>query len=211
VVRPASAAALAALGLALTVSPALAHITVSPSQSPAGTEERYTLRVPTEKAVPTVGLHLDFPDEVVVIGFQPKPGWDRVVDRGPDQQIVGVTWSGGSIGPGEFDEFSFEARNPKERGRVTWRAVQAYADGSRIEWTGPQTSDTPAPITTILAPGGLAAGASVGTTAAIAPASSVSSASSDTGLLVALVATVVGLLGLILSIVSLAARRWPRP
>jgi hypothetical protein len=61
------------------------------------------------------------------------------------------------------------AVNPKTDARLEWPAYQTYADGQRVEWTGPEGSKSPASATTIAA---APASASTPGTAAAAPAQS---------------------------------------
>ena len=48
---------------------------MSPKESAAGASEKYTMRVPNEKAVPNVRIEAEFPAAVVVTEFEAKPGW----------------------------------------------------------------------------------------------------------------------------------------
>jgi hypothetical protein len=55
-----------------------------------------------------------------------------------------------TIKPGEFAEFAFMARNPKQVGEVRWEAVQRFADSSSTEWTGPAKDKHPASVTRVI-------------------------------------------------------------
>lgn len=44
-------------------------------------------------------------------------------------RIVAITWTM-EIKPGEFAEFSFLARNPKEGAQIVWKVRQRYTDGT---------------------------------------------------------------------------------
>jgi hypothetical protein len=61
-----------------------------------------------------------------------------------------VMWSM-RIGPGEFAEFAFVARNPQEGEALVWRATQRFADGTSTQWTGAPGTKQPAPVTTLMA------------------------------------------------------------
>jgi hypothetical protein len=52
-----------------------AHITIWPKESAPGARERYTMRVPNEKQVPTVRIEGEFPPELNIYDFEFKPGW----------------------------------------------------------------------------------------------------------------------------------------
>lgn len=149
--RTVVAAVIGVTMLLLVSGVASAHVTVWPREANAGSFEKYTVRVPTEKDIPTVQVELIFPEGLRVSSFQPKPGWTYEVQRDAAGNITGVIWSGGSIGPGEFDEFAFVAANPGEPGELVFVAHQTYADGSVVSWEGPPGSEYPASVTTIVA------------------------------------------------------------
>jgi uncharacterized protein YcnI len=130
---------------------AYAHITVWPQQSTMDASELYTVRVPTEKSVPTVAVRVEFPQDVVVSRFVATPGWTKDVTKDSTGRITAVTWTGGQIQPDELGLFLFQARNPKG-GQVSFRAIQTYADKSVVEWTGPANDATPAPVVKLTAP-----------------------------------------------------------
>jgi uncharacterized protein YcnI len=74
-------------------------------------------------------------------------------DDGPvTERIATVTWSGGTIAPGEFDEFGFTAQVPDQVGAVlVFPAVQTYSDGAEVRWIGAADADEPAPRVTLAA------------------------------------------------------------
>lgn len=43
-----------------------------------------------------------------------------------------------------------QAKTPKETGEFSWRAFQAYEDGSVVEWTGPPDSEEPASVVKVV-------------------------------------------------------------
>ncbi len=53
------------------------------------------------------------------------------------------------IESGQFQEFSFSARNPEEAGELAFQAIQTYEDGEEVRWTGALDSDTPASVVEI--------------------------------------------------------------
>jgi len=128
---------------------AYAHVTVRPRESVAGISENYTMRVPTERAVPTVRVEIEFPPGAEISSLAEKPGWKVEPKRDVSGKIVGAVWSGSSIPPRQVVEFGFVARNPAEETKLVWKVVQIYEDGSRSEWTGEQGSRTPASVTTV--------------------------------------------------------------
>jgi uncharacterized protein YcnI len=123
---------------------AFGHVTIQPKQSVAGKSERYTMKVPTEKFVPTVRIEVQFPDALIVSPFEPKVGWKIEESKDAAGKLVGATLIG-SIPPGESAEFYFAGQNPGRPGTLAWKVVQIYEDGTKSEWTGAPGSRTPAP------------------------------------------------------------------
>ncbi len=132
----------------IAVAPVFAHVTVQPKQSAPGAVEKYVLRVPTEKFVPTVRVDVEFPATLNVSAFEKKPGWKIEEKKDSSGKIIGVTLNG-SLPPGESTQFSFTARNPGDPGKLVFKAIQTYEDGTKSEWTGAEGSKTPAPLVEI--------------------------------------------------------------
>jgi len=133
--RPRLIAALAlAVGLAVA-APASAHVTVLPSQLVVNEGQEVTVRVPTERDIPTIAVEVDAPPGVTVFAAQPAPGWRQTTLLTPDGRTRGVRWSGGRIGVGQFMDFHLLA-TPTKTGQVVWRSRQTYADGKVKPWTG---------------------------------------------------------------------------
>jgi uncharacterized protein YcnI len=124
---------LAVLVAVAAVSTLDAHITIAPMQSTAGGTEKYTLRVPTEGKVATVAAELDIPAGVVVEAVSVPNGWKYETKREGDR-IVGIIWTM-TIPPGEFAEFAFVARNPRDQTEIVWTLRQRFADGTVSDWT----------------------------------------------------------------------------
>jgi uncharacterized protein YcnI len=127
----------------LTTHLAFAHVTVWPQQSRAGATERYTVRVPTERAVSTLSLELEVPSGVAITGILAPAGFTYDVKR-DGTRIVSITWKQ-EIKVGEIGEFVFFAKNPAAA-QVAWKAHQRYADGMVDDWIGPAGDRRPAPI-----------------------------------------------------------------
>jgi uncharacterized protein YcnI len=107
----------------------------------------YTLAVPTEKSSDTTAIELTVPAGFGIDSFVPAPGWKRTLQQtgsGEDAVIQKVTWSGGKVPTGEDSAFSFLA-SPDSSKTYTFGVRQTYADGSVVDWSGPESSDTPAP------------------------------------------------------------------
>jgi uncharacterized protein YcnI len=140
----------AAVAIALTTTLAYAHVTVRPMESPAGANQKYTMRVPTERNTPTVRIEIEFPDAVTVSGIEPKTGWKIEERKNASGRIVGAVFTG-SIPPRETAEFAFDARNPSEETTVSWKVIQTYQDGSKSEWVD-ASGRSPASVTFITKP-----------------------------------------------------------
>ncbi len=120
--------AVLATAVMLVTQLALAHVTVWPQQSKAGTAERYTVRVPTERNVSTLSVEVEVPAGVTVTGILAPAGFAYDVKR-DGTRIAAITWKQ-EIKTGEVGEFVFFARNPAGA-QIAWKAHQRYADGRR--------------------------------------------------------------------------------
>ena len=138
-------AALTALGVAATAS---AHAHVSPPVALAQNGQVFTLAVPTEKSgATTTSIELAVPKGFAIDSFLPTAGWKRAVQQtgsGDSAVITKVTWTNGAVPTGEDAAFSFLAQT-NATGDYTFGVRQTYSDGSVVDWSGPESSDTPAP------------------------------------------------------------------
>jgi uncharacterized protein YcnI len=147
--RRLSLALVLAAGLSLAVtSVANAHAVVYPKASKTGGYEKYVLRVPNEKNVPTLRVEIRFPAGLRVTAFEDVPGWQLEVLTDSAKHVIGAVWTG-NLPPQRFVEFPFVAANPKEATKLVWPAFQTYEGGLRVDWTGSEGSKTPASSTTI--------------------------------------------------------------
>lgn len=135
-----------------------AHAVVYPKQSTTGGYEKYVLRVPNEKAMATTKVELHFPAGLRVTSFAEVAGWQLDVVTDSAKAITAAIWTG-TLEPQRFIEFPFVAANPKTDTKLEWPAFQTYADGERVEWTGPEGSKRPASVTTIAAAAAAVGGA----------------------------------------------------
>jgi uncharacterized protein YcnI len=123
-----------------------AHVTIAPSEVPAGSSQRFTVRVPSERPEPTVKVRLELPATLGNPRFLAKPGWTYELEKDAGGKVTAVTWSGGEIGPDEFDEFVFIARAPARTGPISFRSDQTYRSGETVAWAGPPGDGAPAPL-----------------------------------------------------------------
>jgi uncharacterized protein YcnI len=159
-----------ALGFAaalVAASPAVAHVTVSPSTAPRGSFAVLAFRVPNERAgASTVKVQVDFPTDhpVPFVSVKPVPGWDYTVERRRldtpveaegsrvTEVVARVTWTGGPIRPGEFQEFEVSAGPlPEDADELVFKALQTYDSGEVVRWIDPpapggEEPEHPAPV-----------------------------------------------------------------
>lgn len=177
-------------GLAVT-SGAWAHPEVSPSLVLAKSSQVFTVAVPTEKeGLATTTVELTPPAGFGIDSFAPAAGWKRDVQStgsGEQTQIQKVTWSGGHVPTDEDAIFQFIG-TPSSAKNFTFKVRQTYSDGSIADWSGPESSDTPAPV--------------------IEAKSSLGGGGSST---LAIVALVVGAAGVLLGGLALLTRGGARP
>jgi uncharacterized protein YcnI len=146
--RLACAVAAAVACSAIAAAVAEAHARVSPPVIQRGEGQVLTLAVPTEKEGPTTtSVTLTPPPGFSIDSFAPTPGWKRTAvtrGSGEEQTVERVTWSGGSVPHGEYASFEFLGSGDSSK-TYTFDVQQVYSDGSVVNWTGPESSDTPAP------------------------------------------------------------------
>jgi periplasmic copper chaperone A len=209
----------------LFASAAAAHVTLNPNEWEAGGFARFAVRVPNEHdKANTIEVTVRFPQSIISASFQPMPGWKRSIEMEPldepveeegeqiTEHIASVTWSGGKIAPGEFEEFGVSFRVPETPGEdLVFPAIQTYSNGEVVRWIGPPDSETPAPMVAVLPPeeeeaGGGQTGATATTEAEPAAASGAAD-EDDNGL--AIVALIVGVAALLAGLGALALM-WTR-
>lgn len=141
------------LGLFLFASVASAHVTVVPNQSTTGAWETYTVKVPVEKDVPTTKITIKAPAGVEIKSYQPVPGWKYSDEKDAKGLVKSFTFeaTGEGILSGQFQQFTFVGKNPDNATKAAWDAFQYYKDGSIVEWTGDEGSQSPHSITDIVA------------------------------------------------------------
>jgi uncharacterized protein YcnI len=192
---------LALLPVLLVAGVASAHVTVVPKQSAVNGFERYTVRVPTEKAVPTTKVRVELPEGSTFSSVLPQPGWTFATEKDTTGKVVALVWSGGEIKQGEFFEFGISVRNPKTAGVVTWKAYQTYADGSVVAWAGPAGADQPAPTVTLVeAPAEAGGHGAAAPAPAPSPAPTAPAAGTNLGAWLGGAALLVSLVALVLAI-----------
>jgi uncharacterized protein YcnI len=147
--RAAVSLTLAAAAGLVTAAAASAHAHVSPPVSLSGDAQLYSLAVPTEKeGATTTQIVLTVPKGFSIDSFVPSPGWKRTVQStgsGENTVVQKVSWTGGHVPTEENSLFQFLGEASKS-GTYTFQVQQTYSDGSIVNWSGPESSDTPAPM-----------------------------------------------------------------
>jgi uncharacterized protein YcnI len=177
--------------LALAPS-AFAHAELFPKVVPSGDGYLLNLAIPNEKEnASTTEIQLTIPSGFGLESVAPVPGWTATVSgqkvvNGEKQGGDSVTWKG-KLGGSALAVLPFTGV-PKNDGTYVFTVRQTYSDGSVVEWSGSETSDTPA--------------ARIDATSG-----AVSSGGSDSSKTIAIIALVVGGLGLAVGGAGLLAGR----
>jgi uncharacterized protein YcnI len=233
-------AALAGAIVALLAAPAAAHVTVSPSEAEQGRFTTLTFQVPNERPdAGTIALEINMPEDAVIpfVSVKPVPGFEVEVERrtldepveaegGEITEVVSkVTWTGGPIEPGQFQQFDVSAGPlPDDLDKLEFPALQTYEGGEVVRWIEEVPADGeepehPVPTLTLVASTGDAHGGGddeateeegeaeeAETDGEAAATTDESSSDSDT---LAIVALIVGGLGVVLGGLALIRRRTP--
>ena len=146
--RHLAAGALTACAALVFTSAAWAHAEISPAVVLSKHLQEFGLLVPTEKEnLTTTSVELTVPSGFAIDSFVPAPGWKRSVQTkgsGEEAIVQKVTWNGGKVPTGEDSAFHFLA-SPNSSKTYDFEVRQTYSDGSIVDWSGPESSDTPAP------------------------------------------------------------------
>lgn len=211
--------------------PASAHVTVSaPGATRGGGDQEITFRVPVEKNLDTIGVTIQLPTDTPIASVlvEPLPGWTHtqtmaklakpiVTDDGEISTAVSeIHWTaakGRGLRPGEYGAFTIIAGQLPDTAAVTFKALQAYSDGTVVAWIetaapGSKTApEHPAPVLTLAAP---ASGSSLSRSPSTAPtttkagAPAAKAASNTAPVVLAIIALVVATAALGLVVVSRA-------
>jgi uncharacterized protein YcnI len=181
----------ATAGSLAVISSAWGHAEISPPVAKSKDLQLFTLAVPTEKeGLTTTKVELTPPSGFGIDSFVPAVGWKRELQEsgsGENAVIQKVTWTGGRVPTEEDAVFQFLA-SPDSSKTYTFTVRQTYSDGSVVDWSGPESSDTPAPR--------------------VEAKSSLGGGGSST---LAIVALIVAIVAVVLSGLSLAMRGGTRP
>ena len=178
----------AGAALVLPATSALAHVTVNPREATSGGYAKLAFRVPNERAdASTTKLEVNLPADhpFASVSVRPQPGWTykvdkttlptpiKVHDNDVSEVVSRITWTGGEIKPGEFNEFEVSVGPlPDDADSITFKAIQTYSNGEIVRWIeeatpGGSEPERPAPVLKLTKS---STGGSTATTATTAPA-----------------------------------------
>ncbi|HEX4099085.1 MAG TPA: YcnI family protein [Pseudonocardiaceae bacterium] len=197
--------ALALIGLA---GVAWAHVTVNPHTAPQGGYTKVSFRVPNERDnAATTQLEVNLPADHPIASVQTRavPGWTSTVqkttlakpittdDGQVTEAVTKITWTGGRIPPGSFEEFDVSMGPlPTDTDQLVFKALQTYDNGEVVRWidTAPPGAPEPAhpaPVLTL-------------TPADAAPAADAGSSVGIWGVVLGSVGIVLGIIGLVVGL-----------
>lgn len=147
--RCAAIGALATALVAVTALPALAHVEIEPGSATKGAEHAILdLTVPNERDdASTTELSVQIPEEAKFESVRAKTmaGWTISFEKDGDA-VTTITWSGGEIKPGEFDEFTISVGPiPKKGTHLHFPTLQTYSDGEVVRWIEEAEEGAPEP------------------------------------------------------------------
>jgi uncharacterized protein len=171
--RAATVAALAGATVLLTAVPAFAHVTVRPATAVKGGYGTVDFKVPNEQdGASTIKIEVNLPMDhpFASVSLQPVPGWTgklttsklstpiRTHSGMTDQAVSKITWSGGKIAPGQFQQFPVSfGPLPEDEDTLVFKTLQTYDNGDVVRWIeapkeGQAEPDNPAPTLKLTAP-----------------------------------------------------------
>jgi uncharacterized protein YcnI len=197
---------------------AAAHVVTTPGSATMGSFADVSFQVPDEEdTATTTSVVVAFPADhpIASVDVKALPGWHVAIahttlarplesDDGPVTQAVSrITWSGGAIAPGTFEDFTVSLGPlPTDTGKLVFKAIQTYSNGDVVRWIDTSTPggaepEHPAPTLRLTSPT-----TPVVRTAATAP-TVIQSAS---GLPLGVLGIVIGLFGCVLGAFALRRR-----
>ncbi|MEV7684309.1 YcnI family protein [Streptomyces bungoensis] len=165
--RAVAVTALTAAGVLAAAGAASAHVTVHPeSYAKGATDGVLTFRVPNEEdGASTTKVQVFLPTDRPVLGVMvhPQDGWTAKVtttklktpvktdDGTITEAVSAVTWTGGKIGAGQYEDFDVAFGQLPENGdQLVFKTLQTYSDGNVARWIEAPTSgdepENPAPV-----------------------------------------------------------------
>lgn len=165
--RVSVAAALAAGTVLFLSGPAFAHVGVQPGEAAKGGYATINFKVPNERDnASTTQLEVNFPIDQPLTSVMPQdiPGWTVTVEKSKldkpltvhgkqvNEAVTKVTWSGGKIEPGKFQQFPVSVgKLPDNADQMVFKAIQTYDNNEIVRWIeetkeGAAEPQNPAPV-----------------------------------------------------------------
>jgi uncharacterized protein YcnI len=151
-VRAGAVGAAAALAVLAVAVPASAHVSANPETAEQGSFTKVSFRVPNEEDKVTTKVEIDLPLDhpIAEVSARSMPGWTVAVVKSKlpkpvkgdgitvTRAVSKITWSGGEIKPGEFQEFDVSMGPlPSDTDTLMFKAVQTYTGGMVVHWDQP--------------------------------------------------------------------------
>ncbi|WP_051940138.1 YcnI family protein [Phaeacidiphilus oryzae] len=165
--RAAVVGALAGAAVLAAAGTASAHVTVNPQSAAKGSYTEVSFRAPNEEdAADTTKLQVFLPTDhpIASVATEPVPGWTVSVrktklskplttdDGQVTEAVTEITWSGGKIAPGQFQDFPVSLGPlPSDAASLPFKALQTYSNGQVTRWIevpqpGQAEPANPAPV-----------------------------------------------------------------
>ncbi len=148
--RCSAVGALAGVTVLLMAGQAFAHVTVQPTSAAKGSYSTVSFKVPNEEETADttkVQVFLPADEPLASVETQPVPGWTATVtkvklakpittdDGQVTEAVSSITWSGGKIKPGEFQQFPVALGPlPTDAAKLTFKALQTYGTDQVVRW-----------------------------------------------------------------------------
>jgi uncharacterized protein YcnI len=131
-----------------------------------GSYSTVSFKVPNEEdSASTVKIEVNLPADhpVASVSLQPVPGWTAQVTKSKlttplktddgtvDEAVTKITWTGGKIAPGQFQQFPVSLGPlPDDAAALSFKTLQTYSNGDIVRWidlpqTGQPEPEHPAP------------------------------------------------------------------
>ncbi|MDX6349586.1 MAG: hypothetical protein QOF84_4376 [Streptomyces sp.] len=150
----------------LAAVPAFAHVSVQPGTAAKGSYSTVSFKVPNEDdSASTTKVEVSLPTDhpIASVATQPVAGWTVKVTRSKlttplktddgtvNEAVTKITWSGGEIKPGEFQQFPVSfGPLPADADQLVFKTLQTYDNKQVVRWieeqqTGQAEPEHPAP------------------------------------------------------------------
>ncbi|MFI7274183.1 YcnI family protein [Streptomyces sp. NPDC049879] len=153
--------------LAVTAPTASPHVSIDPAEASQGGYSTIKVKVPNERddaSTIRLELHLDPEHPLASVMPQPVPGWEVTVETAELDEPIEVhgspvteapsvvTWTGGEIQPGQFQEFPLSVGPlPEDADQLVFDAIQTYDNDEIVRWIEEPAADgsepeSPSPV-----------------------------------------------------------------